>query len=97
LVCSPHNVNSPSFWCVSRPSTQLARDAADRIDGRSLLRYLVSRVQLSLFLHRVAYFDSVGDGAVREHDLEQCILEAIPNIPDLEGLQVRDGLALSRQ
>ena len=67
---------------------QFPRDAADRISARSFLRYLRGRIQLSRLRRRLSAFDSVGDGFLREHDLENYVFESIPEMPDLAELQV---------
>lgn len=56
---------------------QLPRDSRGCVALRLVLRYLRQRVQLSNVGRRLACYDSEGDGALREHDLENYVYESI--------------------
>ena len=59
-------------------------DAASPI---ALLRYLHEIMTLRFVYRRLGLVDSVGDGKLREHDLETYFFEAISAVPELAALQ----------
>ncbi len=59
----------------------------DAASPAALLRYLREIMILRFVYRRLAVFDSVGDGKLREHDLENYIFEALQAVPELAALQ----------
>lgn len=66
---------------------QLPRGSDDVVSPFTLLRYLRESMVLRFVYRCLAMYDSVGDGYLREHDLENYIFEAIPGSPELAALQ----------
>jgi len=81
-------VMPPPLPTLVPPSSQLPRDPATGcVPLRLLLRYTRSRVHLANVWRRLECYDSEGDGWLREHDVENYVFEALPELPALGGLQ----------
>lgn len=53
----------------------------------SICQYARTKILLHHIVARLLTYDSVGDGCLREHDVENYVFEAIPGIPELAALQ----------
>ena len=66
---------------------RLPRGCDDVVAPLVLLQYLRESMVLRHVYRCLAMYDSVGDGCLREHDLENYIFEAIADAPELAALQ----------
>eukprot|EP00823_Brevimastigomonas_motovehiculus_P009181 TRINITY_DN8845_c0_g1_i1.p1 TRINITY_DN8845_c0_g1~~TRINITY_DN8845_c0_g1_i1.p1 ORF type:complete len:482 (+),score=107.63 TRINITY_DN8845_c0_g1_i1:19-1464(+) len=72
-----------------KPSTFLLfpRDTLGRISARALFRYIMRKVRLAQLRISLGCYDEIGQGFLREQDLENYVYEQIPSLPQLQGLE----------
>lgn len=65
----------------------LPRGDNDTVEVSSVGRFVLMATILELLRTRLSAYDSVGDGCLREHDMEVWIYDDIEHVPQLQALQ----------
>jgi hypothetical protein len=79
-------VDSPYLKASAFAKLQ-GRDALGRVSIMALFNYVMRKVWLQQTRIGLSLYDVAGQGLLREADLENYILELLPTLPQLDGLE----------
>lgn len=79
-------VDSPYLRASAFAKLQ-GRDALGRVSIMALFNYVMRKVWLQQTRIGLSLYDVAGQGLLREADLENYILELLPTLPQLDGLE----------
>ena len=74
-------------YFTPRVFLKFPRDPLGRISANALFRYIIKKAHLTRLRISLTCYDEVGQGYLREQDLENYVFEQIPSLPQLLGLE----------
>jgi len=86
IIGSRQSEKSHKFFKAS-VFLKFPRDQHGRISARAFFRYVMRKVRLTRLRISLTCYDEIGQGYLREQDLENYVFEQIPSLPQLQGLE----------